>query len=79
MIVISEADLGIVCEAGKCTGTATYIVTVHAQETLHRLYCSECTALLVDGASKVLRDRDAGPLHEHVETEYLLTGVSINV
>jgi hypothetical protein len=78
MTVISEADLGIVCESGKCTGTATYIVTVRTHETLHRLYCSECTAILVDGAAKLLRDNDAGPLHEHVETEYLLTGVSIN-
>lgn len=79
MIVISEHDLGVVCDAGKCTRQAFYIVTVRTAYPLYRLYCPQCTARLLQRVAELLHDNDDGrPLHECVETEFLLTGESVN-
>jgi hypothetical protein len=48
MIVISETDLGVVC----CTRPAFYIVTA-----MHRLYCSQCTAELLQQGVERQRHR----------------------
>lgn len=76
MMVISESELGIPCDGGKCTRQAHYVCTVRADETLIRLYCAQCTATLLQGVAKVLHEGES--LHDHVDTVHLLTGASIN-
>lgn len=78
MRVIAESDLGIVCENGKCTGTATYIIKVTFPDALEiRLYCAQCTRRFTEGSAKILTPKNI-PIHDVLEVETLLTGVAIN-
>lgn len=75
MIVISESEIGIRCDSGRCTNDADYVVTLRLDVPLVRLYCKECTALLVNGAAKVLAANNSDEsLHDYIETELLKTG-----
>lgn len=76
-IVITESQLGIVCEG--CKRAAVYIVTVHGDDTTHRLYCPQCTAELLQRAAQILEDNDDDrPLHDYIETESLFSGKVIS-
>ena len=79
MKVIGDRDLGIVCDSFACTSQAYYVCTVHLPESadkpatnMIRLYCPQCTAILLQGAAKLVKDDAA--LHDYVETEHLLKG-----
>lgn len=74
MIVITEADLGIVCDGDnqRCTGEATYVVVVHADSVLVRMYCKECTKRLAEGVADVMRrNDDETPIHDVLEVEHI--------
>lgn len=75
--VIAESELGIVCDNDKCTTPAHYVITVKLGDRKVVLYCSQCTALLLQGATKTL-ERNGIQLHEYVETEHLLTGACVD-
>lgn len=72
MIVIREADLGIVCDNPPCTCQACYVVVVHADSVLIRMYCPGCTRRLTEGVAKVMHGNDI-PIHDVLEVQNLLT------
>lgn len=77
MIVISDHELGTVCDSPSCTRQAIYVVTVNFPTRRYvRLYCPKCTAEFLQGAVKVLRGNES--LHDYVQTEHLVKGASIN-
>lgn len=79
MIVISESEIGIPCDSGRCTNDAEYMVTLRLDQPLVRLYCKQCTGYLVNGAAKVLAANNSDEsLHDYIETELLKTGRTIN-
>lgn len=78
--VIGDSELGVVCDNARCTGQATYVIVVHFNSEVVRLYCTDCKHRLVKGALKILRRNgiDADKLDEYVTTELLMTGATVN-
>lgn len=80
-IVISEHEMCVVCDNGKCTCLACYVVVVHTDSTYVRLYCADCTRRLTEGTANLVRDSGSTlAVHDLLEVEYLSTGrVIVNV
>lgn len=79
MMVISEIDLGIVCDSKSCTRQAHYVVTVNAPTPWHGLYCPQCSATLLQWAARVLNDtHDERQLADFITSQPLIRGMVIH-
>lgn len=74
MKIITDRDLDVVCDSGKCTAPAVYACNIHSQELVVRLYCPRHTAELLQGMVELVKDN----LHQYVEVEHIVTGAALN-
>lgn len=80
--MITERDLGIVCDSGSCTCQAVYAVTVRnladKQIIYTRMYCPEHTKELTKGVADIIAkpEHDGKMLHDYLEVEHIESSVN---
>lgn len=88
-MIISDLDLGTVCDQSRCTAQAVYVCTAtnlgNASVLYVRLYCPDHMRELVEGLAKLLARQDIRAqlpdgfcVHDCLEVEHLVVGARID-